>query len=472
MSMNNKKEYLSVSDVNRYLYYKFNDDIALQCVYIQGELSNCKRSGQHYYFSLKDQNSEISAMFFYPANLTLHFIPQDGMSVQVVGKIQIYKKRGSYAVIVNQMTECGIGILYQKYLELKNKLEHEGLFAAEHKLPIPDYPENVGIITAPTGEAINDIVSTFNRRFPLAKLTLYPALVQGLDAPKDLIRALNLSYQNSDLDVLIIGRGGGSFEDLNCFNDEMLARKLYDAPFPTISAVGHEGDYTICDFVCSFRAPTPTGAAMRLTKDKKDVLSVILNESKRLKTGIKNKLISAYNNWYSLTNSFVLAHFDDVISRYEQKYLELDHKLNLLTPEVIAKKLDDEIANLQHRLQFSMERNVANAEAIYNNLKSHLRVELIINDIDNKRTIVDNLTNQIVTMMNKKIENLSSVFEHLVEKSTILNPLNIITKGYSIVYKDDKIVYNTSELQEHDNIAVKFADGKAFATINKIEKDK
>ena len=163
-----------------------------------------------------------------------------------------------------------------------------------------------------------------------------------------------------------------------------------------------------------------------------------------------------------------MAHFDDVISRYEQKYLELDHKLNLLTPEVIAKKLDDEIANLQHRLQFSMERNVANAEAIYNNLKSHLRVELIINDIDNKRTIVDNLTNQIVTMMNKKIENLSSVFEHLVEKSTILNPLNIITKGYSIVYKDDKIVYNTSELQEHDNIAVKFADGKAFATINKI----
>jgi exodeoxyribonuclease VII large subunit len=174
----------------------------------------------------------------------------------------------------------------------------------------------------------------------LAKIKLFPAIVQGDEAPKSLIKALDLAYKDDTLDCLIIGRGGGSFEDLNCFNDESLARKLYEAPFPTISAVGHEGDYTICDFVCSFRAPTPTGAAMKLTKDKKDVNELIVNYSKRLSTGIKNKLVNGFNNWKSISSSYGLAKFDEIIDIKEQQLNDLNNRLNLLSPTVLAKKLN------------------------------------------------------------------------------------------------------------------------------------
>ena len=316
--MNNKITYASVSEVNRYISYKFETDAALQRVYVEGEISNFKRSGRHYYFSLKDENSELTAMMFNVTSDSLSFIPEDGMKVQAIGKIQVYQKRGTYSIIVSSMVQVGLGLLYEKYLALKNKLEHEGLFLESHKMPLPEYPTVVGVITALTGEAINDIISTFNRRLPMALIKLFPATVQGEEAPRSLISALSLAYADPSIDCLIIGRGGGSFEDLNCFNDEALARKLYDAPFPTISAVGHEGDYTICDFVCSFRAPTPTGAAMKLTKEKKDVNELVLNYSKRLATGIKNKLTQSFNSWNSLNTSYGLSKFDEILGSKEQ----------------------------------------------------------------------------------------------------------------------------------------------------------
>lgn len=469
--MNNNIEYVSVSELNRYLYYKFDQDTILQQVYLEGELSNCKKSGNHYYFSIKDQTSEIAGMFFYPANLSLTFVPQDGMSVQVVGKVQVYQKRGTYAIVVNKMTECGVGLLYQKYLELKDKLDKEGLFLESHKMPIPDYAENVGIITAATGEAINDIVSTFNRRFPLAKLTLYPALVQGTEAPKDLIRALDLAYRNIKLDVLIIGRGGGSFEDLNCFNDENLARKLYEAPFPTISAVGHEGDYTICDFVCSFRAPTPTGAAMRLTKEKNDVMTNVLNYSKRLTNSIKNKLVSCFNSWDGLHNSYGLLKFSEILNSKQQLVYDLDNRLKLLTPTQIAKNLDDKIFDYQKRLSYVVNQKIAVLSQTLSNLNNRLRDDLVLKPIDYYQNIINNLETKTNSIFIHNLVMIENKFSYLVEKSTILNPLNIIKKGYTIVYKHDQIVYNIDELKISDEIKIKFSDGIAVATVNNIIKN-
>lgn len=446
---NNKQEYISVSSLNRYLYLTFQADPLLQQVFVEAELSNVKKSGQHYYFSLKDSESEIGAMYFYPANLSLTFVPKDGMKVQVSGKVQIYQKRGTYSINVTSMNEVGVGILYQNYLELKAKLEKEGLFDEKVKKPIPDYAEHVGIITSPTGEAINDIVSTFNRRFPLAKLTLFPALVQGLDAPKDLIRALDLAYKDNTIDVLIIGRGGGSYEDLNCFNDEALARKLFVAPFPTVSAVGHEGDYTICDFVCSFRAPTPTGAAMRLTKLKDDVLNDLISFNKRLVNGIKQSLINNWNRYNTLNESYGLSKFDEIILKKEQNYNNLVDRLSLLTPENIAENLNNEILHLQKRLDLGMSNILGHQEKTFDNYNNRLRVELV----------------------NNIIEKYEVEFNNLVEKSTLLNPLNIIKKGYSIVYKDNDIVYNVSSLNKDDEIKIRFSDGQATATVNKIEKE-
>ena len=189
--------FLTVSDINKYISYRFDSDDSLKEVYLQGEISNFKYSGKHCYFSLKDSESEISAMFFYPDNIAIKFKPVDGMKVQVCGEIKVYIKKGTYAIRVRKMAQAGIGLLYQQFLDLKEKLQKEGLFDESKKLPIPEYPEKVAVITAATGEAINDIISTFNRRLPLATIKLYPALVQGLNAPADLIRALNLVYKDN-----------------------------------------------------------------------------------------------------------------------------------------------------------------------------------------------------------------------------------------------------------------------------------
>lgn len=464
-------KYISVSELNRYLYYKFEQDILLRQVYLQGEISNFKQSGQHYYFSLKDEGSEISAMFFNPSRSSLNFLPCDGMSVQVKGKVQVYQKRGTYSIVVTEMQEIGIGLLYKQFLELKDKLAKEGLFDEAHKMPIPDYPETVGIITAATGEAINDIVSTFNRRLPLAKLILFPAIVQGAECPNDLMRALRLAYQRKDIDCLIIGRGGGSFEDLNGFNDESLARMLYGAPFPTISAVGHEGDYTICDFVCSFRAPTPTGAAMRLTKEKNDVYLNISSLSKRLVNGIKKTLVDNFNLWNNLNSNYYLAKFNDFIGQKEQLLTNFNDRLKLLTPENYAVKLNDEIDDLTHRLYLATIAQLNNYENEIISASKRLRKELIVDRITTYEDKISKLDNNLNYFLVTKTKTEEDLFNHLIEKITLLNPLNIINKGYTIVYKGDNIIYNVKELDVNDDVKIKFNDGSAIATVKNITKD-
>lgn len=469
--MNNRITYATVSEVNRYINYKFETDAALQKVFVEGEISNFKRSGRHYYFSLKDENSELTAMMFNVTSDSLSFVPEDGMKVQAVGKVQVYQKRGTYSLIVSSMVQVGLGLLFEKYLALKNKLEHEGLFLESHKMPIPEYPMVVGVITALTGEAINDIISTFNRRLPMAIIKLFPATVQGEDAPRSLIAALNLAYNDPSIDCLIIGRGGGSFEDLNCFNDENLARKLYDAPFPTISAVGHEGDYTICDFVCSFRAPTPTGAAMKLTKEKKDVNDIILNYSKRLASAIKNKLTSSFTSWNNLSTSYGLSKFDEIILSKEQLYKDLNNRLALLSPDNMAQNLSDKIGDLTYRLNNAIFNYFDSKEFALNGLNSRLRSDLVIKRIDNEYKEISGLTDKIQLLVNQQYESNLKLFNHLVEKCTILNPLNIIKKGYTIVYKDNDIIYNSSELEENDEIKIKFNDGDVIAVVNNIIKN-
>ena len=401
---NNEIKYITVSALNRYISYKFEMDNNLKEVYLKGEISNFKYSGKHCYFSIKDQTSEISAMFFYPDNLTLRFVPKDGMSVNVVGQIQVYQKKGTYSIVVRKMQEAGLGFLYQQYLELKDQLQKEGLFDESKKMPLPAYPEKIAVITAPTGEAINDIISTFNRRLPLGKIKLYPALVQGLDAPRDLCRAVNEVYQDNWADVLIIGRGGGSFEDLSCFNDERLARLLSKSKIPVVSAVGHEGDYTICDFVSSYRAPTPTGAAMQLSKTKDEVMSNILDKTSRIVTSIKHMLITKYNCLDKFMKSYPLSHFTDLIDQYGKKYEILDEKLKANHP---IKNIENNyllINNLNKRLENSANFNYDKALNTFNKYNSLLTPKLI-------NQIILNRENQI---------------NQLIDKCILLNPFNVL----------------------------------------------
>lgn len=402
----NSGRFLSVSDINKYINFKFEQDDNLQEVYIQAEISNFKFSGKHCYFSLKDAFSELSAMYFYPNNLDLKFKPIDGMSVQVVGKIQVYQKKGTYAIIVKKMVEAGIGLLYQEYLDLKDKLQKEGLFDESKKLPLPIYPEKIAVITAPTGEAIRDIISTFNRRFPLAKIKLYPALVQGLDAPKDLIKALKRVYQDNEADVIIIGRGGGSFEDLSCFNDENLARTLFSSTIPTVSAVGHEGDYTICDFIASHRAPTPTGAAMLLSKDKKDITELLVANSKRLKASIKNKLTKDFNEWCRLNSSYGLFNFEKIIENKEVEYKHLCEKLENYSPQMITKNMISSLREWNIKLENAINRIYDNNFANYINLNNRIRPTLILNKIDFYNAEIERNNLAIDKYLSNNIDNL------------------------------------------------------------------
>ncbi len=262
----------SVGELNNYIKSLFDNDRTLGSVSVKGEISNFKEhTSGHLYFSLKDGDGQIRAVMFRQSAGKLNFKPEDGMKVTVHGSVSVYTQSGSYQLYVNTMSADGVGALYQMYERLKERLSAEGLFLSEHKKPIPCYPRTVGVITSPTGAAVRDIINVTGRRFPYAKIYIYPALVQGESAPESLIKALDYFESSGLADVIIIGRGGGSIEDLWAFNSEELARRIFSHTVPIISAVGHETDFTICDFVADMRAPTPSAAAEIAVPDIKDL---------------------------------------------------------------------------------------------------------------------------------------------------------------------------------------------------------
>lgn len=463
-------KFLSVSALNRYINYKFDSDIHLQEVYLRGEISNFKVSGRHAYFSLKDEYSVISAMIFNYQLLGIDFEMQDGIIVQVLGTIKVYEKRGSYSIVINHIERDGIGRLYQEFLELKEKLQKEGLFDIAHKLPLPEYPLEVAVVTAATGDAIHDIISTFNRRLPLAKITLYPALVQGLDAPKDLVRALKEVYEDNFADVIIIGRGGGSYEDLSCFNDELLARTLFASPIPTVSAIGHEADYTICDFIASFRAPTPTGAAMVLTKERKDVLDNINMFEGRLNNSIKNIITNNIKNYNQLAESYGLSNYLAVFKTYEDKYLYANKELEKYSPENILKNHILDVQNLSKRLEQAYYNKVINLESNYNRINDKLRSEIILDSISKNLKDINQKEEKINYLLNNKLEKVSIELDNLISKAIILNPLNLMSKGYAVAYQDGKVIDTVDKLEIDLPLDIRLKDGKVTTRIENIQK--
>ncbi len=272
----------TVSEINQIIKGMFESNHILSSVNIRGEISNFvnHRSG-HLYFSLKDEEGQIRAVMFRSSAVKLKFIPENGMKVTVFGTITAFPRDGSYQIYVASIQPDGIGALYMAYEQLKSRLENEGLFSYENKKPIPDFPSKIGVITSPTGAAVRDIINVLGRRYPLAEIYLYPALVQGEDAPRSLIDGIDYFDATGFVDTVIIGRGGGSLEDLWAFNNEALARRIFDCKIPVISAVGHETDFTICDFVADLRAPTPSAAAELSVPDIRELMLRLDNISDR-----------------------------------------------------------------------------------------------------------------------------------------------------------------------------------------------
>ena len=292
MNADARAEALSVSDVNRYIKMLITTDDVLSAVAIRGEISNFKRhSSGHLYFTLKDAGGEIAAIMFRGDTGRLLFNPADGMRVVVYGNIDVYERSGRYQVYVRNMIADGVGAMAEAYERLKRKLEAEGLFAEERKRPLPKFPRCIGVITAPTGAAIRDILNITGRRYPQAKILVCPALVQGAEAPSSLRMGLEMLNAHGECDVIILGRGGGSIEDLWAFNDEALVRTVAASEIPVISAVGHETDFTLCDFAADRRAPTPSAAAEIATPDRSALETFVTEAEQRLYkniTGIIN----------------------------------------------------------------------------------------------------------------------------------------------------------------------------------------
>ena len=308
-----ENKYLTVTALNKYIGYKFETDFNLKNIDLKGEISNLRISNNHLYFSLKDDQSEIRAIMFASSARTLTFMPTDGMKVLVNADVTVYQKGGTYNLNVRKIEDAGLGDLYLKFLELKEKLAKEGLFNEELKRPIPEFVQSIAVITSATGDAINDIVSTVEKRFPLTKIYLYPALVQGNDAPRSLINCLKKANLDNLADVIIIGRGGGSFEDLACFNDEALARTIRASKIVVVSAVGHEADFTIADFVSDKRAPTPTGAAVVVTKDQYILAKDIYNKQSLLVQNFKKILENKYYEFDKIVSKHHFKNFFEII---------------------------------------------------------------------------------------------------------------------------------------------------------------
>ncbi len=314
----------TVSELNGYIKSVFENNRTLSSVTVKGEISNftAHRSG-HLYFSLKDAEGQIRAVMFRSSAMRLKFLPESGMKVIVHGSVTVYPRDGSYQIYVSSMQPDGIGALYLAYEQLKERLCLEGLFADEHKLPIPAIPSRIGVITSPTGAAVRDIINVTGRRFPLADIYIYPSLVQGEGAEENLIRAVDYLDYSGLVEVIIIGRGGGSIEDLWAFNSERLARRIYEATTPIISAVGHETDFTICDFVSDLRAPTPSAAAELAVPDIREISLRLDDISDRCVLSLERCVERARERLYRTSKSYILENPSVITEDYKLKIKEL-----------------------------------------------------------------------------------------------------------------------------------------------------
>mgnify|MGYP004664110471 FL=1 len=408
------EKYITVTQLTRYIKYKIDNDTNLNEVFLKGEISNFKaHSRGHFYFTIKDENSRINAIMFSSATKKVKFTPQDGMKVLVTGKISVFEANGGYQIYVSDMLEDGIGNLYIAYEQLKKKLELEGLFNKEYKKAIPKIPTRIGVITAPTGAAIKDIISTIKRRWPLVEVYLFPALVQGEAAKEDIARQIE-NAKDYNLDTLIVGRGGGSIEDLWAFNEEIVARAIFNCNIPVISAVGHEIDFTIADFVADLRAPTPTGAAELAVPQIADVKNYLNQLKIRISKTMQHKL-----------------------NIEKQRLLEIKDRYIFKNPINIYQVKEQQFDNLIDRLKYS-------ATSLLN--------------IKEKKLI--NIKNSyVLTKPFSIIDNKSNKYLQLISKLETLSPLETIKRGYTITKKDNKVITSVNQVKKKDQLDLSLTDG-------------
>ena len=394
---------LTVAELNNFIKNLLDTNKTLSAVSVTGEISNLKDHGSgHLYFSLKDADSQIKAVMFRSQRSRLKFVPEDGMRVTVHGSVSIYSQTGTVQIYANSIEPDGIGALYLAYERLKERLALEGLFDEEHKKPIPEYPRRIGVITSPSGAAVRDVINVTKRRYPLAEVFIYPSLVQGDGAEASLIRALDYFEASHLVDVIIIGRGGGSIEDLWAFNGERLARAIYECNIPIISAVGHETDFTICDFVCDLRAPTPSAAAELAVPDVREISMNLDGYLARLDTALIGQIARNKDRLAYITDSPVMRNPESIVQVHRERLIDATDSLNEALTDLCKRRRND--------------------------------------------------------------------FALVLSKVEAMNPLAVLSRGFSVVSHNGSAVTDASLLKASDTINVRMSKGSLKAKVIECER--
>ena len=441
------EKYLSVTTLTKYLKMKFDKDPYLERVYLTGQVSNFRKRPTHQYFSLKDDRAVIQATIWSGIYQKLGFDLEEGMKINVIGRVQVYEPSGSYSIIIEKAEPDGVGALAIQFEQLKKKLSEEGLFQERFKQAIPQFAKRIGVVTSRSGAVIQDIITTVSRRFPGVEIVLYPTKVQGEGAAEEIARNIVKANERDDLDVLIIGRGGGSIEDLWAFNEEIVVRAIFESRLPIISSVGHETDVTLSDFVADKRAATPTAAAELATPvTKLDLLTYLKNQERRMATAVQNTLSKKEKALKVLSQSVIFRQperlYDGYLQRLDQLQLRLKQSVN---SELVRQ--DQRVLELIHRLeQLSPINKVHRYQDRLLQFKKLLR-------------------SQMAVVYDAKVAEVKRLSEALL----MLDTSRIVARGYAIVKKEDTVVSSAKDLKKTDQVTLMMRDGQVELEVKDVK---
>lgn len=441
------EKYLSVTTLTKYLKMKFDKDPYLERVYLTGQVSNFRKRPTHQYFSLKDDRAVIQATIWSGIYQKLGFDLEEGMKINVVGRVQVYEPSGSYSIIIEKAEPDGVGALALQFEQLKKKLSEEGLFQDRFKQAIPQFAKKIGVVTSRSGAVIQDIITTVTRRFPGVEIVLYPTKVQGEGAAEEIARNIARANEREDLDVLIIGRGGGSIEDLWAFNEEIVVRSIFESRLPIISSVGHETDVTLSDFVADKRAATPTAAAELATPvTKLDLLTYLKNQEKRMAIAVQNTLSKKKESFRGLSQSVIFRQperlYDGYLQRLDQLVLRLKQVLN------------GELVRNQQKVQAQIHR----LEQLSPNVKIHRYQDRLLQ-------LEKLLRSQMAVVYDAKVAEVKRLSEALL----MLDTSRIVARGYAIVKKEDAVVSSAKDLKKTDQVTLMMRDGQVELEVKDVK---
>ena len=439
------EEYVTVSALTKYIKYKFDKDPHLGRVYLTGEISNFRLRPTHQYFSLKDEQAIISATMFQSAFKKIQFRPEEGMKVLVIGKVSVFEKSGQYQINIEHMEPDGVGALYLAYEQLKKKLEAEGLFSLPKK-PIPQFPKKIAILTSESGAVIQDIQTTVARRFPIVQLVLYPTVVQGVHAVNSILKNLDLVEQE-DYDVVIIGRGGGSIEDLWAFNEEPVVRRVAELSIPVISSVGHETDTTLIDFVSDMRAATPTAAAEIATPVLMEIHQQLRNLQTRLEQALSRQLQIKRERMQALANASIFQNPERIYQVYQQRVDQLEIRLQQMMQQSVQHKRQQLLKN-QHRLELGSPSRRVQTE----------------------KQALQYLAKRLEQAQGQLMKDKKQQFQRAIQQLDLLSPLKIMNRGYGILQQEQTIIKSVDQLEVNQELTIQLVDGTVRSKVTSVEK--